>query len=111
MVLDKTLASPLDYKSILNKINPEYSLEGLVLKLKLQYFDQLMHRADSLGKILVLGKIEDSRRRGRQRMSWPDSITNSVDMTLSKVWEVAENRGAWHAAVHGITKSQTQLSD
>ena len=96
-------------QSILKEINPEYSLEGLMLKLKLQYFGHLMQRTDSLEKTLMLGKIEGRRRRGRQRMRWLDDITNLMDMTLSKLWELVMDRKAWHAAVHAI--SQTQLSD
>ena len=96
-------------QSILKEINPEYSLEGLMLKLKLQYFGHLMRRTDSLEKTLMLGKIEGRRRRGRQRMRWLDDITNLMDMTLSKLWELVMDRKAWHAAVHAI--SQTQLSD
>ena len=93
-------------QSILKKIGPECSLEGLVLKLKLQYFGHLMERADSLEKTLMLGKIEGKRRRGQQRIRWLDSITDSVDMSLSKLWKTVEDRGAWRATVHGITKSQ-----
>ena len=92
-------------QSILKEINPEYSLEGLILMLKLQYFSQLMRRADSLEKALMLGKIEGKRRRGQHRMRWLESITDSMDMNLSKVQERAEDRGALHAAVHGVTKS------
>ena len=98
-------------QSILKKINPEYSLEGLMLKLKLQYLGHLMQRADSLEKTLMLRKSEGRRRRGWQRMRWLDSITDAMDMDLSKLWEIVEDRGGWHAAVHGVTKSQIRLSN
>ena len=98
-------------QSVLKEINPEYSLEGMMLKLKLQYFGHLMRRADSLEKTLILGKTEGRRRRGWQRMRWLNSISNSIDMSLSKPQEMVEDRGACHAAVHGVAKSQTWLSD
>ena len=97
-------------ESILKEINPENSLEGLMLKLKLQYFGHLMRRADLLEKSLMLGNTEDKRRMGWQRMRWLDSIISLMNTNLSKLQEIVENRGAWHAAVHGVAKSWTQLS-
>ena len=93
-------------QSILKEINPKYSLEGLMLKLKLQYFDHLMQRAKSLEKTLMLGKTEDKRRRGQQRMRWLDSITDSMDMNLNKLWEIVKGREDWHAEVHEVAKSR-----
>ena len=98
-------------QSILKEINPEYSLEELMLKLKLQNFGHLMQRADLFEKILMLGKIEGMRKRGRQRTRWMDDITDSMHMSLSKLWEMVKDRKAWHAAVHGLAKSQTRLSN
>ena len=98
-------------QSILREINPEYSLEGLMLKLKLQHFSHLMQRTDSLEKTLMLGKIEGKRRRGRKRMRWLDGITDSVVMSLSKLWERVKDREAWRATVHGFSKNQTRLSN
>ena len=98
-------------QSILKEINPEYTLEGLLLKMKLQYFGHLMQRTDSLGKTLRLGKTEGERRKGQQRMRWPDSITESMDMNLSKLWEILEDKGAWQATGNGVSKSQIQLNN
>ena len=115
VVLEKTLESPLDYKqiqlSILKEIIPEYSLEGLMLKLKLQNFAHLIRRSDSFEKTLMLGKIEGRRRRGRQRMRWLFGITDFIDMNLNKILEIVKDRKVWCIPVHGITKSQAWLSD
>ena len=115
VVLEKTPENPLDSKEIKSvnprEMNPEYSLKGLMLKLKLQYFDHLMCTDDSLENFLMLVKIGGRRRRGQQRMRWLDSTSDAMNMNLGKLWEMVRDREAWHAAVHGVTKSKTRLGD